>query len=472
MVGKFRYNGQYLFLMRKIKFFTLMLAVMFSGQLASAWAQADENQKLVQSFSLDNGMQVVVIPDHRAPIVTHMLWYHVGAADDPRGQSGLAHFLEHLLFKRTEKLAENEFSKIVSRNGGRHNAFTSSDYTGYYQTVAVDRLPLMMELEADRMVNLVLDEGDVLSERDVILEERSMRTDNNPQALLREKMAAALYKNHPYGIPVIGWRTEMENLSLENARDFYQKYYNPAAATLIVAGDVSVEQVRLLANKYYGPIKGHKLPKRVRAQEKRGNGAAKVDFRDSRVQQPLWIRSYLAPSYTSGASEHAYALDIVSRLLGSGINSRLYQKLVVEDKIAVAAGSGYSSTSYDRSKFTLYAVPRPGLAKTAQEALDIIEKAVDDVLQALLQDGVRAEEVDRVKASLVAEAIYARDSISTMAQIYGQELTTGSTIEATLNWPNIISAVSLDQINKAAEFVLDMNSSVTGRLLPQKGDEK
>lgn len=453
---------------RKTGFYGLLLAFILFGQGAEAMSQGGQPPKLVESFTLDNGMQVVVIPDHRAPIVTHMVWYHVGAADDPKGQSGLAHFLEHLLFKRTEKLAENEFSQIVARNGGQHNAFTSSDYTAYYQTVAVDRLPLMMELESDRMVNLILDEQDVLSERDVILEERSMRTDSNPQALLSEKMAAALYKTHPYGVPIIGWRSEMETLSLENAREFYRKYYNPAAAVLIVAGDVTVAQVGRLAQKYYGPIAGHKLPVRVRPQETRGNGAAQVDFRDVRVQQPIWIRSYLAPSYTSGAREHAYALDVLSQLLGNGINSRLYQKLVVEDKIAVAAGSGYSSTSYDRSKFTLYAVPRPGLGDSPEQALEILQKAVDGVVQEMLETGVTSEEVERVKASLVAEAIYARDSITTMAQLFGTELTTGSTIEATLNWPNKISSITLEQINTAAKFVFDINSSVTGRLLPQK----
>ena len=201
-------------------FFTcVMLVLIFTGPAV----RADGTE--IESFVLDNHMQVVVIPDHRAPIVTHMVWYRVGAADDPEGQSGLAHFLEHMLFKRTKTLPEGEFSRIVARNGGRHNAFTSADYTGYYQTVAADRLPLMMQLEADRMVNLELDEQDVLSERDVVLEERSMRIDNQPLALLREKMAAALFEEHPYGIPIIGWRRELEKLSLENVREFYRKYY-------------------------------------------------------------------------------------------------------------------------------------------------------------------------------------------------------------------------------------------------------
>jgi len=449
-------------------FFTcVMLVLIFTGPAV----RADGTE--IESFVLDNHMQVVVIPDHRAPIVTHMVWYRVGAADDPEGQSGLAHFLEHMLFKRTKTLPEGEFSRIVARNGGRHNAFTSADYTGYYQTVAADRLPLMMQLEADRMVNLELDEQDVLSERDVVLEERSMRIDNQPLALLREKMAAALFEEHPYGIPIIGWRRELEKLSLENVREFYRKYYNPANAILIVAGDVTPDQVRALAEKYYAPIPGTPVPERRRPPEPAQEAALRVEHRDERVQQPTWIRSYHAPSYSAGASHHAPALDVLSGLLGSGTTSLLYQKLVVEQKIAVAAGSNYNGTSYDPDTFLLYAIPRPGLAETPEEALKIVEQAVDQVIAEFLAEqtdpDMWAEDLKRVKTRLVAEAVYARDSISTMAQIYGQALTTGSTIEDVQNWPQSIRAVTPEDVRAAAGYVLDLRKSVTGLLLPADG---
>ena len=451
-----------------IRFFTqraaAVLALLFVLAVAApVWA----SDAIVDSFALDNGMKVVVIPDHRAPIATHMVWYHVGAADDPKGHSGLAHFLEHMLFKRTKTLPEGEYSRIVARNGGRHNAFTSADYTGYYQTVAVDRLPLMMELEADRMVNLVLDEQDILSERDVVLEERSMRIDSQPMALLREQMAAAQYTVHPYGIPIAGWRRELEQLSLQDVRNFYDKYYNPANAILIVAGDVTTDQVRVLAEKYYGPLEGAALPKRIRAAEPEQTEAKRVDFRDPRVQQPTWLRSYHAPSYSAGRKELAPALDVLAEILGSGVVSRLYQKLVVEQQVAVAAGSQYSSISYDPDSFLFYAIPRPGLAPTPEQSLDILEKATDEVIAEIVDKGITAAELNRVKTGLVAEMIYARDSNSTMAQIFGQALTTGSTIQDVLDWPDDIRAVTAEQVQEAARYVLDIRKSVTGRLLPE-----
>ena len=448
---------------------TAVLAALLLVAVITSPARASDS--VVDSFALDNGMQVVVIPDHRAPIVTHMVWYNVGAADDPKGHSGLAHFLEHMMFKRTKTLAEGEYSRIVARNGGRHNAFTSADYTGYYQTVAVDRLPLMMELEADRMVGLVLDEQDILSERDVVLEERSMRIDSQPMALLREQMAAAQFTVHPYGIPIAGWRHELEKLSLKDVRDFYDKYYNPANAILIVAGDVTTEQVRTLAGKYYGPLKGRVLPKRVRAQEPEQTEAKRVDYRDQRVQQPTWLRSYHAPSYSAGRKELAPALDVLAEILGSGVVSRLYQKLVVEQRVAVAAGSQYSSISYDPDSFLFYAVPRPGLAPTPEESLDILEKATDAVIAEIVEKGITEEELNRVKTGLVAEMIYARDSNSTMAQIFGQALTTGSTIEDVLNWPDEIRAVTTEDVLEAARYVLDIRKSVTGRLLPKQPEQ-
>ncbi|WP_417317028.1 M16 family metallopeptidase [Emcibacter sp.] len=454
---------------RRVRQGAVFIAVLVLLFVFSASARPD--QAIVDSFTLDNGMQVVVIPDHRAPIATHMVWYHVGAADDPKGQSGLAHFLEHMMFKRTEKLAEGEYSRIVARNGGRQNAFTSADYTGYYQTVAVDRLPLMMELEADRMVGLVLDEQDIVSERDVVLEERSMRIDSQPMSLLREQMAAAQYSIHPYGIPIIGWRRELEKLSLENVRNFYDKYYNPANAVLVVAGDVTTDQIRDLAEKYYGPLKGTPLPKRKRPQEPEQAEAKRVDYRDQRVQQPTWLRSYHAPSYSAGEKQHAPALDVLGEILGGGVTSRLYQKLVVEQQVAVASGSQYSSTSYDPDSFLLYAIPRPGLAETPEKALEILEQATDGVIADLLDKGVSDEELNRVKNSLVADMIYARDSNSTMAQIFGQALTSGNTIKDVLAWPDNIRAVTKQDVLEAARYVLDIRKSVTGRLLPEMQPE-
>ena len=244
-----------------------------------------------ETFTLDNGMQVVVVTDRRAPVVSHHVWYKVGSADSPPGKSGLPHFLEHLMFKGTENLAPGEFSEIVARNGGNENAFTGSDYTGYYQTIARDRLELVMEMEADRMTNLVLDDAAVLPERDVVLEERSQRVDNDPGSRLAEQLNAAQYLNHPYRLPVIGWRHEMESYTREDALDFYRTWYAPNNAVLIVAGDIDAEELRPLAERYYGAIPRRDVPERVRVQEPPQQAAREVELIDPRVRQPSWSRS-------------------------------------------------------------------------------------------------------------------------------------------------------------------------------------
>ncbi|MEM6440520.1 MAG: pitrilysin family protein, partial [Pseudomonadota bacterium] len=222
----------------------------------------------VDSFALPNGLMGVVIEDRRAPVVTHMVWYRVGAADEPPGKTGLAHFLEHLMFKGTDEIPDAEFSKIIAANGGQDNAFTAQDYTGYFQRIAADRLGLVMKMEADRMRDLRLNEDQVRTERDVILEERAQRIDVNPGALMSEQRSAAMFLNHPYGLPLAGWRHEMEALTMQDALDFYRTYYAPNNAFLIVAGDVSVEEVRALAEVHYGPLAASEnLPARVRPME-------------------------------------------------------------------------------------------------------------------------------------------------------------------------------------------------------------
>ncbi|MDA3857937.1 MAG: pitrilysin family protein, partial [Roseovarius sp.] len=241
----------------------------------------------VTSFTLENGLEVVVIEDHRAPVVTQMVWYRAGSADEPPGASGVAHFLEHLLFKGTETVEPGEFSATVSRNGGSDNAFTSYDYTAYFQRIAADRLELMMRMESDRMVNLLLGEGDIATERDVIIEERNQRVENNPAALFREQKNTVQYLNHHYGVPIIGWQHEMYDLGLEVALAYYRTYYAPNNAILVIAGDVTPEDVRKLAETYYGPLPANPdLPERVRAGEPRQMAERRMTFHDDRVAQP------------------------------------------------------------------------------------------------------------------------------------------------------------------------------------------
>lgn len=414
-----------------------------------------------ESFTLDNGMQVVVVPNHRAPIVTHMVWYKVGAADEAAGESGNAHFLEHLMFKGTKTLAPGEFSRIIQLNGGRENAFTSQDYTAYFQTVARDRLETMMKHEADRMTNLVLTDEVVLPERDVVIEERRSRTDNNPGAKLHETMQAALYLNHPYRLPVIGWQHEIEALNTETALAFYRKWYAPNNAILIVAGDVTAEEVRPLAEKYYGVIPFKAVPERNRTEEPPQTSARRVIHESARVRQPSLSINYLAPSYRSGESQHAYALQVLDEVLSGGSTSRLYKSLVVEKKLAVSVGSRYSASALDLSDFNFYASPQPGVEMEGLEAA--LRKEID----AVLENGITAKELASAKRRKRAGLVYARDDLGTAPRVIGTSLATGRTIEEIENWPDLIDAVTLEQVLAAARAVFRDDSSVTGLLLPK-----
>lgn len=414
------------------------------------------------TFTLDNGLQVVVVENHRAPIVTHMVWYKVGSADETPGKSGLAHFLEHLMFKGTHTLKPGDFSKIVARIGGRENAFTSQDYTSFYQSVAADQLETVMRIEADRMANLVLTDAVVDPERQVVLEERRARTDNQPASLLSEQVQAALYVNHPYRLPIVGWEHEIKHLSTEDALAFYHRHYAPNNAVLIVAGDITAERLRPLAEKYYGVIPAGDMPARVRPQEPEQHAPRFVVLHDERVGQPSWRRYYLAPSYTSGASEHAYPLQLLSEIVGGGSTSRLYRSLVVEQKIAVDAGAWYQASSLDLTTFGFYAVPRPG------RELDEVERAVDAEIAKILAEGVSEDELERAKQRMRAAAVYARDDTSTGARIIGMALTTGRTIEDVEAWPERLEVVTTDQVLAAARAVLVEKNSVTSQLLPKR----
>ncbi|MFW2588849.1 M16 family metallopeptidase [Sagittula sp. SSi028] len=417
----------------------------------------------VTSFTLDNGMEVVVIEDHRAPVVEHMVWYRAGSADERRGVSGVAHFLEHLLFKGTDTLAPGEFSKVVAANGGSDNAFTSYDQTAYHQRVAADRLDLMMQMESDRMVNIRLDDDDIATERDVILEERNMRVENSPRGLFREQMQAALYLNHPYGTPIIGWRHEMEQLDLDAAMTFYKRYYAPNNAILIVAGDVMPDEVRRLAEKHYGPIPANpELGERSRPSEPPQLAERRITYRDPRVSTPYVNRLYLAPERDSGAQETAAALTLLAEILGGGQTSVLNQALQFEQKKAVYTAAFYNSTSLDNSSFGLFVVPAAGV--TLEEA----ETAMDDVVASFMENGFDEAQLERIKFQMKASQIYAQDNVSALARRYGNALTAGLTIEDVKAWPDIVDAVTVDDIMAAAEMVFDKRKSVTGYLMPQE----
>ena len=418
----------------------------------------------VSQFTLANGMQVVVIPDHRAPVVTHMVWYKVGAADEPQGKAGIAHFLEHLMFKGTPRYPEGEFSRIVRANGGEENAFTTQDYTAYFQRIARDRLGLVMELEADRMQNLVLTDENVLPELKVVQEERRERIENDPSSLLAEQLDAALYTAHPYGKPVIGWMSEVVRLTRQDALDFYTAHYQPANAILIVAGDTTAPEVEALARKFYEPLRNHrKIEDRQRTEEPAAVAERRLIMRDEHVSSPVWQRRYLTPAARSQTRSRDLALSLLAEVLGGGSQSRLYHKLALELKLSAYVGAWYSGDALDSGTFSVYAAPNPGIS-----AVDI-ESAIDAVLNDLRDKGITQEELDRTRDRAIAEAAYLLDSQESLTRIFGTALATGQPVDDVLNWERDLATVTVQDVAAAARSVLDLRASVTGILLPADG---
>ncbi|MCG6883526.1 MAG: insulinase family protein [Silicimonas sp.] len=412
----------------------------------------------VTSFELDNGMQVVVVENHRAPVVMHMVWYKVGAADEPPGQSGIAHFLEHLMFKATDELAAGELSTTVNRNGGSDNAFTAADYTGYFQRIASDRLELVMSMEASRMDGLRLVPEDIGTERDVVIEERNQRIENEPGALFNEQMRAAQYLNHPYAIPIIGWRHEAHSLTLEDANAFYKAHYGPNNAILVVAGDTDPDEVRALAEKHYGVIPPNPaIAPRDRVEEPPQLAERRLDYSDPRIGNDYVIRTYLAPERDPGAQQEAAALTLLAEVLGgSSTTSVLARKLQFEKQASVYSSAWYSGQSLDDTTFGLINVPVPGTS------LDDAEAALDQAIGEFIEEGVDSEELARIKTQIRASEIYALDDIQGLANRYGAGLTSGLTIEDIESWSDILQAVTEDDIIAAAQKIFDRRKAVTG----------
>ena len=411
----------------------------------------------VTSFQLENGLEVVVIEDHRAPVVTHMVWYRVGSADEPPGKSGIAHFLEHLMFKGTDEIPDGAFSKMVAAEGGEDNAFTSYDYTGYYQRIAADRLGKVMKMEADRMRDLAITEDHIGAERAVVIEERNSRTDNSPDSQFSEQMRAAQYMNHRYGIPVIGWRHEIEELGLGDALAWYERYYAPDNAVLVVAGDVTPDEVRRLAEKHYGPLEPSNNPPDARPQEPPQLAARRIEMSDPRVGQDYVMRTYLVPAYDPEDRKESAALDLLARILGSGTGSRLAESLQIEQKIAIDSGAWYSPQSRDATTFGVYGVPADG------STLDEVEAAIDAELARMAESGPTEEELERAKQVVRADYVFAQDSQSGLARMYGAALAMGFEVEDVQNWLNVVESVTAEDVQAAARS-LDLERSVTGRL--------
>ncbi|MBW7921576.1 MAG: insulinase family protein [Rubellimicrobium sp.] len=420
----------------------------------------------VTSAFLDNGMQVVVIEDHRAPAIFHSVWYRTGAADEPPGASGAAHFLEHLMFKATDTLAAGELSARVAALGGSDNAATSSDYTFYYQRIAADRLPVVMRMEADRMRNLRLTPDVIDTERGVIIEERNQRVENDPDALAREQGMAAQYLNHPYGAPVIGWMHEIEALGAADVMDFYHLYYSPNNAILVVAGDVTPGEVMAFAREYFGPIPpAPDLPERIRPDEPPQRAARHLLYADARVAQPHLWRTYLAPERNAGDQRDAAALVYLAEILGgSPFTSVLARDLTYDSRIATDTSAGYQGTSLDVTTFRLAVTPAAGVTPEQAEA------AMDASLARFLDEGVDPARFERLRTQLRASEIYARDNVAGLAQRYGAALTSGLSVEDVQDWPRILLEVSAADVMRVARAVLVPERSVTTWVTP--GEEE
>ncbi len=412
--------------------------------------------------SLENGLEIVVIPDRRAPVVTHMIWYKAGSADEPRGKSGIAHFLEHLMFKGTKTTPAGEFSTKVAELGGQENAFTSVDYTAYYQKVTPAALEMVMGYEADRMENLILSDEVIEPEKKVILEERRSRIDTNPGAILSEAVEATLYVHHPYGTPIIGWKEEMLGLTKEDAIAFYERFYSPNNAILVVAGDVDPQTVIHLAKKTYGKVEPRvETITRERVKEPEPLAAKYVEYADPQVTIPTFGRTYLVPSYQNAAKGEGEALDILASILGGSSTSRLYRELVLGKEIATSASAWYQGGALDLTKFGFYGRPRG--SATAED----VGAAIEDVVNDLLENGVTQEELDIARDGLIKSVYFERDSQTTMARLYGTVLSLGGTLDDIHLWPDRLMEVTVEDVNTVARKYLKKSRSVTSFLRPQ-----
>ncbi|HNQ92052.1 MAG TPA: pitrilysin family protein [Alphaproteobacteria bacterium] len=446
----------------------LILLALFLMPLS---VRAEENVESGKVFNartamLDNGMQIVVIENHRAPVVTHMLWYKVGSADEPHGDgvSGAAHFLEHLMFKGSKAIPAGEFSKLIRSIGGDDNAFTSWDFTAFFQSVPARYLPNVMALEADRMINLSLAEKDILSERDVIIEERRMRTDNDPQSLFMEKLRAGLYTNAPYAEPIIGWKDEMPKLGRDDVMNYYHTWYTPSNTILVVSGDVNFEQVRTWAAKYYGIIPSHATPDHIRPYIPDYKAETRLTLHDEDIRQPALLRAWIAPSFVEDKKVYD-GLEVLCETLSGGAATKLYQKLVVEKKKATSIDLSYDGDARGQGSLWLSATPAPNVT------MDELEREIDTTFREIVGNGITADEVEKAKTRMIDKALFARDSVTGPAMVVGQALAIGAALDDVEYGPKRIAAVTREDVQTLFDTYLNpispKHTPVTGILLPK-----
>jgi len=432
-----------------------LLAIVLAAAIGPAFAQ--QGPKLFQ-FALENGLQVTVVPDHRAPVVTRMLLYRVGAADDPPGLSGLADFFQHAVLRAGIAMAAS--SRTLGQDGGRDCAFTTHDYTAFCEEIAKDRLRAVMSADAGRLANLALTDRDVSTGLNALLAERQSRVEGDLQALLREQMEAALYLSHPYGRPVTGWPEEARHIGRIEAQAFYDRHYAPNNAYLVVAGDITPDEVRVDAEATYGKLAAHELHPRAEFAQPPRMGETTLTVTRDDVKLPVLLRLYRVASYTEAKPGEAEALQVLAQLLGGDPTSTLYRDLVVKRRLATQAFATYDGYARDDGEFGIYAHARPGVR------LEVLEQAIDGIVNAYMKAVPATADLERAKTQLVADATYQRDGQIDLATAYGRSLAIGLTAQDVEDWPSRIRAVSADTVKNVAASDVTLREAVTGYLLP------
>jgi zinc protease len=407
---------------------TTLLSFSFYVLLCSptAWAASGVGVSNTHEFQLSNGLKLIVREDHRAPTVAHMVWYRAGSIDEVNGRTGVAHVLEHMMFKGTDKVKSGEFSRLVAAIGGRENAFTSRDYTAYFQQVEKSKLDEVMKLEADRMSNLKFDDSEFLKEIQVVMEERRLRTEDNPSSLLNESLMATAYISSPYRYPVVGWMNDLVNMKASDARDWYRSWYKPNNATVVIAGDVDPKVILQAVEKYYGATSARELPERKPQTEPLQKGMKRVQVKapaDSARLAMAWKVPKLRPGALD--DDEPYALELLTAVLDGYDNARLNRKLIKQERVVNNIGVGYDMISRGPELFLISASMAKG--KTVEQAENSIRKA----LKELVDNGILESELKRIKVRILSEQIYKRDSI------FGQAMEIGSTEMAGFSWRDI-----------------------------------
>lgn len=416
----------------------------------------------IQERFLPNGLKVVTLENHKSPVVTFQVWYKIGSRNEVTGKTGLSHLLEHMMFKGTPKYGKGEFSRIVSKNGGNENAFTSQDYTAYFEIFASDRLDISLDLESDRMVNLLMDSEEFLLERDVVKEERRLRTEDDPISSLVEELYAGAFKTHPYRSPVIGWMGDLNNLSRDDAYNHYRKYYAPNNATIVVVGDFDTEDVVKRIEKYFGGIPKGEPPSGVTITEPEQQGEKRFYYKRE-AQLPYVIYGYHAPNYKD--KDH-YALDVLSNILSAGKSSRIYQNIVYEKEIALSAGGGYTSIQTDPELFYFYAQLRPG--RTTEEA----EAALNEEIERIKREPVSDRELEKAKNQTEASFIMGQDSVFYQAMLIGRLETTGAGAMYLNQYIDEIRKVTAEDIMRVAQKYFVDDHKTVGILVPLPAKEE